>query len=223
MKSIVVPAYDEAKNLERVVKATLELGDLEVIISDDGSTDDTGKIARELVKLENVLLVSDENMGKGSAIKRGLGIASGDILGFLDADMSAHPQEFLKLFKEIESGVDVAIGSRDLPESIIPIKQPIYRRCLGYFYKTFTRRLFKINIMDFQCGLKIFRREVWENINVDADGFAFDTELIVKAQKKGYKIKEVPITWQDSSRSKVNPISDSIKMFFELLKIRGRV
>jgi glycosyltransferase involved in cell wall biosynthesis len=224
MKSIVIPAYNEADNIEGVVKATLELEDVEVIVSDDGSTDGTDDIARELAKLENVLLVSDEeNMGKGAAIKRGLKIANGDVLGFLDADMSAHPKELLKLFKEIGNGADIAIGSRDLPESILPIKQPTYRRFLGYVYRTFTRYLFKIDIMDFQCGLKVFKKEVWDSVNVDTDGFAFDTELIARAHKKGYTIKEVPITWQNSPKSKVNPVSDSIKMFIELIKIRGRV
>lgn len=223
MKSIVIPAYNEAENIERIVKAVLELGDVEVIISDDGSTDGTGDIARRLTEDENVLFVSSENVGKGGAIKRGLKLAGGDVLGFLDADMSAHPQELLKLFKEIEGGVDVAIGSRDLPESVIPVKQPSYRRFLGYVYRTLTRLLFKIDITDFQCGLKAFRREVWENVNVDTDGFAFDTELIAKAHKRGYAIKEVPITWQNSLRSKVNPLSDSAKMFVELIKIRGRL
>jgi len=223
MKSIVIPAYNEADDIEVVVKAILKLGDIEVIISDDGSTDGTGKVARELAKRENVQLVSDENGGKGAAIKRGLEIANGNILGFLDADMSAHPKELLKLFKEIDVGADVAIGSRDLPESFIPIKQPVHRRFLGKVYRTFTRKLFGIDIMDFQCGLKVFKREVWENIEVQTNGFAFDTELIARASKLGYKIKEVPITWQNSEKSRVNPLVDPIKMFIELIKIRGMV
>lgn len=223
MISIVIPAYNEAENIEKVVKAVLELGNVEVIISDDGSTDGTGDIARRLAKLENVIFISGENRGKGAAIKRGLKMAGGDVMGFLDADMSAHPNELLKLFKEIDNGADVAIGSRDLPGSVIPVKQPIYRRFLGYVYRTLTRHLFKIDIMDFQCGLKVFKKEVWDDINVDTDGFAFDTELIAKAHKRGYTIKEVPITWQNFPRSKVNPISDSIKMFLELIKIRGRI
>ena len=223
MKSIVIPAFNEVDNIERAVKATLELEDIEVIISDDGSTDGTLKAAGELAKLENVLLVSDKNKGKGAAIKRGLEIANGDILGFLDADLSAHPKALLRLFKEIENGADVAIGSRDLPESIIPIKQPVYRRFMGYVYRNFTRWLFKIDIMDFQCGLKVFKREVWENVNVRTDGFAFDTELIARAHKKGYAIKEVPITWQNFRRSKVNLLLDPVKMFIELLKIRRSI
>ena len=223
MKSIVIPAYNEADNIEKVVKATLELEDIEVIISDDGSIDNTAMVAKELAKLENVLLVSGENRGKGAAIKRGLKIASGEIFGFLDADMSAHPKALVRLFNEIENGADVAIGSRDLPESIISIKQPGYRRFMGYVYRNFTRWLFKMDIKDFQCGLKVFKREVWENVNVRTDGFSFDTELITRAHKKGYTIREVPITWQNFRRSKVNPLSDPVKMFIELLKIRGRI
>ncbi len=222
MRSIVIPAYNEAENIEKVVKAVLELGDIEVIVSDDGSTDGTGDIIRRL-GLENVRLVSGKNRGKGTAIKRGLRIASSDVMGFLDADMSAHPDELLNLFKELDDGADVVIGSRDLPESVIPVKQPVHRRFLGTLYRTITRRLFKIDIMDFQCGLKVFKKEVWDNITVDTDGFAFDTELIAKAHKRGYTIKEVPITWQNFPKSKVNPVSDSIKMFIELIKIRSRI
>jgi dolichyl-phosphate beta-glucosyltransferase len=220
MKSVIIPAYNEAENIERVVKATLELEDVEVIISDDGSTDDTDDIARELKKFKNVLLVSDENKGKGAAIKRGLSKASGDVMGFLDADMSAHPKELLKLFKEIENGADVAIGSRGLSNSVILVKQSVHRRLLGGVYGNFTRKLFKLDIKDFQCGLKVFKKEVWNNINVDTNGFVFDTEFIIKAHKKGYIIKEVPIIWQDSHKSEVNPILDSIKMFIELIKMK---
>lgn len=223
MKSIVIPAYNEENNIERAVMATLELGDIEVIISDDGSTDSTFDIASRLAKQENVFLVSDKNSGKGAAIKKGLDIANGDILGFLDADMSAHPKSLSLLFKEIENGADLAIGSRALPDSIMPIKQPGYRRFMGGVYRAFTQKLFSVDIRDFQCGLKVFKREVWENVNMRTKGFAFDVELIAKAHKKGYRIKEVPITWQDFPDSKVNPIFDSIKMFIELLKIRSRI
>ncbi len=223
MKSIVIPAYNEEGNIENAVKAVLELEDVEVIISDDGSTDGTGDIGRRLTKLENVVFVSGKNRGKGAAIKRGLKVANGDILGFLDADMSAHPNELLKLFKEIYNGADVVIGSRDLPDSVIPVKQPVYRRFLGHVYRTLARQLFKIDIMDFQCGLKVLRREVWDSIKVDTDGFAFDMELIARAHRRGYTIKEVPITWQNFPKSKVNPISDSIAMLIELIKIRGRI
>ena len=223
MKSIVIPAYNEEENIENAVKAVLELEDVEVIISDDGSTDGTGDIGRRLTKLENVVFVGGKNRGKGAAIKQGLKVANGDILGFLDADMSAHPNELLKLFKEIYNGADVVIGSRDLPDSVIPVKQPVYRRFLGYIYRTLARQLFKIDIMDFQCGLKVFRREAWDSIKVDTDGLAFDTELIARAHRRGYTIKEVPITWQNFPKSKVNPISDSIAMLIELIKIRGRI
>jgi glycosyltransferase involved in cell wall biosynthesis len=223
MKSIVIPAYNEEGTIDRAVMRTLELSDVEVIISDDGSTDRTSDVASRLAKQEKVMLVSGERRGKGAAIKRGLEVANGDLLGFLDADLSAHPRTLPGLFKEIEKGADVVIGSRDLHGSIIPIKQPLYRRFMGAVYRTFTRWLFNIDIRDFQCGLKVFRREVWENIEVKTDGFAFDTEFLVKAHKKGYKIKEVPITWQNFPRSRVNPVFDSIEMFIELLKIRSRM
>jgi glycosyltransferase involved in cell wall biosynthesis len=221
MKSIVIPAYNEEDNIKDAVKALLKLGDVEVIISDDGSEDRTRQIAQDLAdRHDNVHLTSSINRGKGAALKRGLNLAEGGILGFIDADMSAHPKELLKLFEELEKGADLAIGSRDLPDSILLIAQPFHRRVLGSAYSLLARKLFGIEVRDFQCGCKAFKREVWESIEVNTNGYAFDTELLAKAHAKGFKVKEVPITWRDSEKSRVNSLKDPIIMFIDLLRIR---
>jgi hypothetical protein len=134
--------------------------------------------------------------------------------------MSAHPKELLKLFEELEKGADLAIGSRDLPDSILLIAQPFHRRVLGSAYSLLARKLFGIEVRDFQCGCKAFKREVWESIEVNTNGYAFDTELLAKAHAKGFKVKEVPITWRDSEKSRVNSLKDPIIMFIDLLRIR---
>jgi glycosyltransferase involved in cell wall biosynthesis len=224
MKSVVIPAYNEEKNIKKIVESLLELGDLEIIISDDGSTDRTREIAQKLArKYPAVFLTSDVNKGKGAALKRGFKISRGEVLGFLDADMSAHPSEIMKLFKEIERGVDLAIGSRDLQDSVVPIKQPYHRRVLGTIYSIIARKLFNIDVRDFQCGCKAFKREVWERVKVKSDGYTFDTELIAKAHALGFKIKEVPITWRDSAESKVNLLKDPLSMMLDLFRIRREV
>jgi len=223
MKSIVTPAYNEEENIEKTINALLELEDIEIIVSDDGSTDKTREIAEKIAKKHgNIRVISSSNQGKGTALKKGFGITRGNVLGFIDADMSAHPNEFPGLFGLLEE-FDVVIGSRALPGSVMPIKQPIYRRVMGNFYSILTRVMFNIDIHDFQCGLKVFKRDVWESIDIESDGFIFDTELLVKANRKGFRIKELPITWRNHGVSKVNPITDPIKMFAGLVRLRVKI
>lgn len=225
MISIVVPAYNEEEHIQDMITALLSLGDIEIIITEDGSTDNTKEIIREFSKrYDNVIVSSKQNRsGKGGAIKRGLEIANGDILGYIDADMATHPNELLKLKEEIDSGAHVAIGSRNLPDSNIAKKQPFYRILLGKMYRNLVHLLIKVDLYDLQCGCKLFKRVVWENVDVKCDGFAFDTELIAKANIKGYKISEVPITWKNKEDSKVNPIKDTVHMFRTVLRVRSEI
>ncbi|MDY6959128.1 MAG: glycosyltransferase, partial [Halobacteriota archaeon] len=173
---------------------------------------------------ENITIASEkQRSGKGAAIKRGLNLAKGDLLGFIDADMATHPKELIKLKEEIDSGADIAIGSRNLKESDIKIKQPPHRIFLGMVYRGLVRTLLKVDVSDFQCGCKLFRREVWESLEIVSDDFAFDTELLAKASARSYIIKETPITWKNSEESKVNPLTDTLKMFRTILKVRGEL
>ncbi len=143
------------------------------------------------------------------------------MLGFLDADLSAKPEELEKLFFEIDSkNAELAIGSRELPGSVIPKRQPIHRRALGNAYSLLARSLFKVDVKDFQCGAKVFTRDLWTALNTKEDGFVFDTELIARSKLMGFRIKEVPITWINDRRSKVNPFKDSLGMFIGLLRIK---
>ncbi len=154
-------------------------------------------------------------------MKRGFESSRGDFIGFLDADLSAKSSQLLKLFEIVEKGdADLAIGSRELPGSVLPVKQPIHRRALGSAYSIFARILFGLKIRDFQCGCKAFTRDLWKKIDVDADGFVFDTELIARSKDKGLRILEVPIEWSNDKRSRVDPLRDPLRMFLGLIKIR---
>ncbi|MFQ5800744.1 MAG: glycosyltransferase [Candidatus Hydrothermarchaeales archaeon] len=225
MRSVVVPTYNEEERIGPAIKALLELEDIEIIISDDGSKDRTLDVVKGFLKdNKNVALISEEHRGKGAALKRGLAACKGRILGFLDADLSAQPKELERLFDAVESrNVDIAIASRELPGSIIPVKQPFHRRLLGSAYSIIARTLFGVDVYDFQCGCKAFKREVWEGVEVKADGFVFDTELLAKANARGFRIKEMSITWRDDKRTNVNPIKDPLKMFLGLLKIKWQL
>jgi glycosyltransferase involved in cell wall biosynthesis len=161
--------------------------------------------------------------GKGAALRRGLALATGDVLGFIDGDASIHPSDFMRVAATIEQGADLAVGSRKLPGSIIAISQPLSRRLSGFIYRMLAHLLLDTAIRDFQCGCKAFRREVWDTITITCDGFAFDAELIAKAHREGFNIVEVPITWSNTASSKVRLTRDTLAMLRCLMKTRAEV
>ena len=222
MISIAVPASNEGGSIGRLLEELIKFDDIQIIIAEDASTDGTREVAEgftsehKMVKLTSSII----RRGKGAAIKRALKLADGEVLGFIDADMSIHPREFMRLVSAIDSGADIAIASRRLSQSVITYKQPIMRELFGATYVALAKLLLKINISDFQCGCKAFRRELWEDLDIHCDRFAFDTELIAKAHRRGFKIVEVPITWSNKTNSKVHALSDSMDMFKSLLEIR---
>jgi dolichyl-phosphate beta-glucosyltransferase len=225
MISVVIPAHNEADGIGELLEAFTTFAGLELIIAEDASTDGTAAIVQEFAsRHDNVVLTSSSTVtGKGAAVKRGLALASGDVLGFVDADGSVHPRDFMRIAEAIDRGADLAVGSRDLPASVIIRAQPLSRRVFGSVYSFLARVLFNINIRDFQCGCKAFRREVWAAIDVACAGFAFDAELIAKAHKQGFTIVELPITWSDKSSSKVNVARDAFPMLKCLLKTRAAI
>jgi glycosyltransferase involved in cell wall biosynthesis len=223
MISVVIPAHNEADEIGELLKAFSAFEGLELIIAEDSSTDETLTIVQEFASQHsNVLLTTSRTLtGKGAAVKRGLALASGDVLGFIDADGSIHPREFMRVADGVNRGADLAFGSRDLADSVIVRAQPLSRRVFGSIYRFLARELFDINVRDFQCGCKAFRRDVWNAVDIACDGFAFDAELIAKAHSKGFTIAEVPITWSNKSNSKVSIAREAFSMLMSLLKTRA--
>lgn len=223
MISVVIPAYNEANDIGDLLEAFGAFRDVELIVAEDASTDGTVAIVQKYAaRASNVKLTSSDILaGKGAAIKRGLLLATGDILGFLDADLSVHPRDFMRIVAAIDNGADLAIGSRRLPESNVIERQPFFRRVLGSAYSILARALVDTNVKDFQCGCKAFRRALWNSLDISCDGFAFDTELIAKAHNKGFSIAEVPITWNSKARSKVRMQRDTWRMLKCLLRVRA--
>jgi glycosyltransferase involved in cell wall biosynthesis len=161
--------------------------------------------------------------GKGAAVRRGLALATGEVLGFIDGDASIHPRDFMRVAARIDQGADLAVGSRNLRGSIIAFPQPLSRRLSGSIYAMLARLLLDTTIRDFQCGCKAFRREVWDALTITCDGFAFDAELIAKADREGFNIVEVPIRWSNKANSKVRVTRDALPMLRCLLKTRAEV
>lgn len=226
MISIIIPAYNEEERigitLEKI-QTYLDQNhpDYEILVVDDGSKDNTTKIVKSLNS--NIKIIKQEiNQGKGAAVRRGMLEANGDICLFTDADLSTPIYEIEKTLKSHQEGFDVCIGSRALQSELIKEHQPWYREMMGKTFNKIVQLLVVKGIQDTQCGFKSFKssaaKEIFKNCKIN--GFAFDVETVFLANKLKYSIKEIPVEWYNDERSKVNPITDSTKMFLEILKIR---
>lgn len=192
---------------------------------DAGSNDRTLEVFRQFFPPEQGRgFKNDLNRGKGYAIRRGIREAKGEVLLFSDADFSTPIGEFPKLFQYLQSGYDVAIGSRSLPESNVEVHQSWFREGMGKIFNLLVQIIVLRGFIDTQCGFKCVRRERIVPLlpRMAVDGFCYDVEFLFLAKKAGLKIKEVPVTWINDPVSKVHILRDSSKMFLDLLWIRFR-
>ena len=192
---------------------------------DDGSTDRTKKVVLNsgLAKKGRLgFLQNEENMGKGYSVKKGVKEATGEYILFTDADLSTPIDELDKLLFSIESGADIAVGSRSVDTSSVMLRQPFYRQTMGKVFNLLIRLTLNENFKDTQCGFKLFRGDVAKSLfnDLTTNGFAFDAELLLLARKRGLKVKEVGVAWENSPSSTVHPISSSLHMLWDVLKIR---
>jgi len=228
--SIVIPAYNECARiegtLERVMGCIQERGwDAEVLVVDDGSTDETVTVVqRWMERHERLHLVKNRgNRGKGYSVRNGLLQAAGDIVMFTDADLSAPMQEAERLFAAIDAGADVAIGSRWLDKQKQTVHQPLYRRFFGRCFNKVTKLVMGLPFQDTQCGFKAFRREAAQTIFrlQTIERWGFDPEILFIARKLKHSIVEVPVTWGHDERSRMSYLKDGMKMLEEMAQIRA--
>ena len=227
--SIIIPAYNEenriGNSLRKIFRYLKEQDhDFEIIVIDDGSNDKTLNLLTEYSQeFPNLIVLKNEiNYGKGYSVKRGILKSRGDIVLYADADLSTPIEEMEKLLNWLDKGYQISIGSRDLPGSKIKKHQAWYREFMGRAFNKIIRIILDLDFRDTQCGFKCFKRsaalEVFNSMKLD--GFSFDVEILFIAKKRGFKVKEVPVTWYDSPESKVKIIRDSSIMLWDVLKLR---
>lgn len=232
--SLVIPAYNEEKRLPvslRDIRAFFgeRMADIEILVMVEKSTDRTLELAREAAAGDERIQIIDNQVhkGKGFAVKSGMLRAKGEIVIFMDADLSTPLAEVYAFLTHLAQHPEthVAIGSREHARSRIVRKQTWIRRNLGRTFNKFVQGLTMRGITDTQCGFKAFRRDVARELfsRQTINGFAFDVEILMLAQELGYKIDVLPVQWLNSPDSKVRIWIDPLKMLWDLLKVRRRV
>src|SRR5256712_3357049 len=230
--SVVIPCYNEAGRIGETLRQTLhylrnESPESELIVVNDGSTDATPQIAREVLataETQTRLLENYPNRGKGAAVRTGLLAAQRPIGLFSDADLSTPLSETPKLIQPIvNEDVDLSFGSRALDRKLIGVHQPWRREYAGRVFNLLVRIATGLPFWDTQCGFKAFRLEACRPILEAArvDGFAFDVELLFRAQRAGLRLREIPVRWNHAEGSKVDFIHDSLRMLREVIALRA--
>ncbi len=227
--SFVIPAYNESARirptLDDLLRYTQEQNwDAEILVVNDGSTDDTAKIVREYAKVHPQvrLLENPGNRGKGYSVRNGMLQARGEICLFTDADLSSPIEEARKLFDAIARGADIAIGSRWLRVELQTERQPLYRQVFGRIFNLALRVILGLHFTDTQCGFKAFRRDAAQRIFPlqKIERWGWDPEILFLARRAGLRVEEVPVLWAHSEGTRLHPFRDGIKMFLEILRIR---
>jgi len=227
--SIIIPAYNESgrirPTLDELLRYTQQRNwNVEILVVDDGSRDDTAQIVREYGKSHpQILLVENPgNRGKGFSVRNGMLHARGDVCLFTDADLSSPISEAPKLFEAIASGADIAIGSRWLRSDLQTERQPLYRQAFGRIFNLVLRLFLGLNFADTQCGFKAFRRQAAQRIFPlqRIERWGFDPEILFLARRLGLTVKEVPVVWAHSEGTRLHPFRDGLRMFVEVLRIR---
>jgi glycosyltransferase involved in cell wall biosynthesis len=224
--SIVFPVFNEKESLENAVKKTIHaLEDItssyEIIIAEDGSTDGTDKIASKLSEECPFIthIHGDKRLGRGQALSNALEKSNGRILVYMDVDLAASIKHLKTLIESVRKNYDFATGSRMLPQSKVarsPSRQ-IVSRC----YNFMVRLVLGSKVHDHQCGFKSARREAILEIlpDVEARHWFWDTELLVRAERRGYCVKEIPVEWAHRGRTKVKLTEDSVEMGRQVLRL----
>jgi dolichyl-phosphate beta-glucosyltransferase len=228
--SVVIPAYNEELRLpqtldEAIAYLKTQPYQSEIVVVDDGSTDETGQVAQRWdtapVPLQLLQHPDGANHGKGASVKRGILAARGAYRLFMDADNSTALDHVGRFWPFFHLGLEVVIGSRALKDSVVERHQSKAKEIAGQFGNWLVRMLAVPGIFDTQAGFKMFTGEAAERIfnRITIDRWGYDIELLVIARSLGYRIREVPITWLNARGSKVT-IGSYFEVLSEIRKIR---
>lgn len=230
--SVIIPAYNESKRITPTIHSVIKYLDkvakdsYEVIIVLDGSRDNTLDVVTHLAKNYNKINIinNEQNRGKGAVVRQGILHSKGKYVLFMDADNSTHIDELDRMLPELESGVKVVVGSRDLVDSQVKVRQSRYKELLGDLGNWWIQILLVGGINDTQFGFKVFdghvAREIFEKVTMR--GWSFDIEVLALARHLGYKVKEMPVVWYNDSDSHVT-LKDYILVLRDTIWIRYRL
>lgn len=229
--TLVIPCFNEADRVEACLAQALSHLDAtgvlgEVLVVDDGSTDDTAARARAVAarRGEVRVLTLPTNRGKGAAVREGVLAARGDVIVFLDADLSVGVDHVARVLGPLRNGVDVAVGCRHIEGAAVLRPQGRLRRILGRGYLRLARRVLDLPVADVTCGFKGFKRDVALDLfrGARCARWGFDAEVLHLAARAGYEIVEVPVTWRDGAGSAVRLPWDALRSLRELVAVRWR-
>lgn len=223
--SVILPVYNEVDKLEHTVETTIKeltkiIPSFEIIIAEDGSTDGTDTIAAELMCEYTFVkhLHNSKRLGKGSALKRACKNAKGSTIVYFDVDLATDIKHLEELINSIEKeGYDFATGSRLLSKS--KVKRTLKREIASGVYNFLVKTLLRSKVHDHQCGFKSFKKASLFSIldNVKNNHWFWDTEMLVRAQRRGFDVKEFPVTWIQGTTTKVDLLNDSIRMCSKII------
>jgi dolichyl-phosphate beta-glucosyltransferase len=227
--TVVIPAYNEATRLGKHLSGVMEYlaknyPGYELILVDDGSSDNTAKIISTAIRNNSraKLISYTPNRGKGFAVKTGVLASHGDIVLFMDADLSTPLSEIPRILKMLD-GTDIVIGSRGKTDSKISKRPPLYRQLASTLFDQIKFTMVGLReFSDTQCGFKVFRGDVARKLfgQSQIDRFMFDAEILFLAQRAKYKIREMPVSWADAPGSHVRFWEGIVNMFRDLWRIR---
>jgi glycosyltransferase involved in cell wall biosynthesis len=225
--SIVLPAYNEAENVAAAVQAVAEVAqtlgrEVEILVVNDGSKDNTGQIVRDLEpEISGLRLVEHyPNRGYGGALKAGFEAATKDLIAFVPADNQFVFQEITMLLEKLETeNADIVCGYRH------DRQDPLIRKFNALGWNTVVRLLFGYLCRDIDCGFKLFRREVLDRVHIKSNGAMIDTEFLAGAKAHGFCLVEVPVTHLPRTAGEPTGanLAVIVKAFRDLLRFRIRL
>jgi glycosyltransferase involved in cell wall biosynthesis len=222
--SVIIPVYNEKNTVVEVIEKVRNVPlEKEIIVVDDGGTDGTRDRLSQIQKTQDFrMILKNKNEGKGSAIRTGLKEATGDVIIIQDADLECNPNEIATLFNAWSNNSPVVYGSRFLSKKN---KLPLHSLFANKFLTWLTNFLFKGSITDMETCYKLISKDILLSLSLEQNGFEIEPEITCKILKKGYKIKEVPISYCPRNKDKGKKIcwKDGIKAIFYIVGLRLKI